>query len=99
MQALLPTKMLKKLSTPNYTSETSEEYKKMSKAQQDQIKDVGGFVGGVLKDGIRSATTVVVRSLLTLDVDNASLTFLDEYLDCSMHPDKVREELGMAFQA
>ncbi|MDI3409722.1 hypothetical protein QKW52_01700 [Bacillus sonorensis] len=43
--------LLKKLSTPNYTSETSEEYKKMSKAQQDQIKDVGGFVGGTLKGG------------------------------------------------
>ena len=57
-----------------------EPYQKMKSAGRSAAKDKGGFVGGVLKDGIRSAVTVVVRSLLTLDVDNASLTFLDEYM-------------------
>ena len=62
------------------TAETQAEYQKMKSAGRSAAKDKGGFVGGVLKDGVRSAVTVVVRSLLTLDVDNASLIFLDEYL-------------------
>jgi hypothetical protein len=69
-----------RLSTTFRTAETQAEYQKMKSAGRSAAKDKGGFVGGVLKDGVRSAVTVVVRSLLTLDVDNASLTFLDEYL-------------------
>ncbi|MFB7487833.1 virulence-associated E family protein [Bacillus subtilis] len=61
--------LLKKLSTPNYTNETYAEYKKMSKAQQDQIKDVGGFVGGSLKGGRRKTDTVAWRQIVTLDAD------------------------------
>ena len=70
----------KRLSTTFRTAETQAEYQKMKSAGRSAAKDKGGFVGGVLKDGVRSAVTVVVRSLLTLDVDNASLTFLDEYM-------------------
>ena len=33
------------------TSETMEQYRKMSKAQQDDVKDVGGYVLGRLKGG------------------------------------------------
>ena len=36
-----------------YTQETYEEYINFSKDIQDNIKDVGGFVGGTLKDGKR----------------------------------------------
>ena len=72
-----------RLSTTFRTAETQAEYQKMKSAGRSAAKDKGGFVGGVLKDGVRSAVTVVVRSLLTLDVDNASLTFLDEYLALS----------------
>ena len=74
------TELRDRLSNTFRTAETQAEYQKMKSAGRSAAKDKGGFVGGVLKDGIRSATTVVVRSLLTLDVDNASLTFLDEYL-------------------
>ena len=35
------------------TSETMEQYRKMSKAQQDDVKDVGGYVLGRLKGGRR----------------------------------------------
>ena len=72
-----------RLATTFRTAETQAEYQKMKSSGRSAAKDKGGFVGGVLKDGIRSAVTVVVRSLLTLDVDNASLTFLDEYLALS----------------
>ena len=33
------------------TTETVEEYRKLKKGQQDAIKDVGGFVGGPLREG------------------------------------------------
>lgn len=60
------------------TRETSSEYLKLSKKQQDDIKDVGGFVGGALKDGRRLDTNVLSRSLITLDVDYAPTDFWDD---------------------
>lgn len=51
------------------TSETFEEYRAMSKADQAAVKDVGGFVGGTLKGERRRASEVVSRSLVTLDID------------------------------
>jgi putative DNA primase/helicase len=39
------------------TTETIEEYRKMSKAQQADIKDIGGFVGGHLRNGRRKKDT------------------------------------------
>lgn len=51
------------------THETYEEYKKLSKTKQDEIKDVGGFVGGTLKGGRRKHDSVVWRQLVTLDAD------------------------------
>ena len=35
-----------RISTTKRTAETVEQYKKLSKAQQDDVKDVGGFVLG-----------------------------------------------------
>ena len=52
------------------TQETVAEYKSMPKAKRDEIKDIGGFVGGSLKDGRRRADTVLKRSIVTLDLDN-----------------------------
>ena len=43
--------LVKKVSKTIYTSESVDEYKRLSKAQQDNIKDVGGFVGGYLSQG------------------------------------------------
>ncbi|WP_044294518.1 virulence-associated E family protein [Robinsoniella peoriensis] len=54
------------------TSETVEQYRKLSKAKQDDIKDVGGFVLGKLKGGRRKKDCVVFRSGLTLDMDYAT---------------------------
>lgn len=45
--------LLNKLSRSMETTETHAEYMKMSKEQQDKIKDIGGFVGGHLRDGRR----------------------------------------------
>lgn len=64
--------LAKRLNHPTRTQETQEEYKSMPKAKRDALKDVGGFVGGVLKGGHRKADAVASRRLLTLDLDNLS---------------------------
>ena len=48
------------------TPESAEEYAKMNKAQRDLAKDHGGFVGGVLAQGLGSAVGVVGTYLLLL---------------------------------
>lgn len=67
-----------RISTTRRTSETVEQYRKMGKAQQDSIKDVGGFVLGTLKDGRRKKETVLTRSGLTLDMDYGTPDIMDE---------------------
>ncbi len=57
--------------TTKRTTETVSEFRKMSRARQDSIKDVGGFVGGALREGKRRNGSVLCRSLLTLDMDYA----------------------------
>ncbi len=61
---------LKILSDPVVTYESAAEYNAMPKSQRDNIKDVGGFVGGFLKEGRRKAESVQNRSLVTLDADS-----------------------------
>lgn len=61
------------------TPESAEEYAKMNKAQRDQAKDHGGFVGGVLKGGRRKIDTVESRSMLSLDGDRITKEFLEEF--------------------
>ncbi|MFI3175658.1 MAG: hypothetical protein R3Y53_10785, partial [Bacillota bacterium] len=51
------------LSQTTITRETQGEYFNMTKMEQDKIKDVGGFVGGKLKDGKRRANSIVFRSI------------------------------------
>ena len=60
------------------TTETVEEYRKLKKGQQDGIKDVGGFVGGHLREGRRKNSMVLCRSLLTLDMDYGTPDIWDE---------------------
>lgn len=60
---------------PIRTKETVAEYHKLTKTQQHEIKDVGGYVGGTLKGGRRKASAVAWRSMLTLDLDFATSTF------------------------
>lgn len=65
------------------TVETVSEYRKLPKNRQDEIKDVGGFVGGQLKEGRRKNGNVLCRSMLTLDMDHAPAgTWQELILDC-----------------
>lgn len=69
--------LVNKLAEPTVTNETAAEYAKMSKADQGQKKDVGGFVGGYIpKNGRRVRGSVKERYLITLDADNPSEDFL-----------------------
>lgn len=77
---------LDRLRQTTYTGETVDEYKKLPKADRDNIKDVGGFVGGALKGGRRLLRTVTWRQLLTLDADFAGPGLWDKVailLDCA----------------
>lgn len=73
-----------RLRNSTQTSETMAEYLAMSKDRQTDIKDVGGFVGGYLKDGLRNNASILSRSLITLDYDAMT----------PEHLYKIRLELG-----
>ena len=70
--------LMQKCSQTIRTTETVAEYRKMSKPAQDAAKDVGGFVGGALREGKRKNGYVDGRSLLTLDLDHAVPGIWDE---------------------
>lgn len=84
---------LDKLATTTRTRETVTDYAAMSKADRDTVKDVGGFVGGYLKNGRRNNASVVNRCMLCLDADNADpglmddldMTFINAYALYSTH--------------
>jgi predicted P-loop ATPase len=62
--------LVERLSKPRRTRETLVEYFSKTKAEQGNLKDVGGFVGGLLKDNRRKAGHILGRDLITLDLDN-----------------------------
>ena len=61
-----------KLRSTHRTAETYADYLLFPKMKQDEIKDVGGFVGGYLAAGKRRSGSVVHRSVLTLDIDHST---------------------------
>ena len=67
--------LVAKLSVTTRTHETYAEYRKLSKSEQGQIKDIGGFVGGTLKGNRRKADAVGWRQVITLDADYAKGDF------------------------
>lgn len=98
--------LIERLQTATRTPETQGEYRNMTKAQQDAIKDVGGFVGGSVKGGRRKADCLDSRYIITLDADYASCDFAEtlqlffDYAYCiySTHkhtPEKPRLRLLM----
>lgn len=70
---------VRRLSRENKTNETYKEFISANKEEQGYIKDVGGYVGGYLRNGKRSPKNVVHRQILTLDIDFAHITFWDDF--------------------
>lgn len=69
--------LVSQLSKAIVTKETAAEYKRMTKAQQGGVKDVGGFVGGYIPKNCRRVNGAVKqRYLLTLDADSPDEDFL-----------------------
>lgn len=69
--------LVERLAEPIRTQESYTEYRKMNKPDQDRIKDVGGYVGGHLKNGRRKAESITCRQIITLDLDFAPYDFFD----------------------
>lgn len=69
--------LCKRLSSTRRTNETVAEYKAMTKDEKSACKDIGGFVGGVVREGRRTRSGIESRSLITLDADYADQNFAD----------------------
>lgn len=67
---LMWSEFVEMLRVPVRSAETLEEYLHFPKPKQDELKDVGGFVGGTFAGGRRKAANVQGRDLITLDLDN-----------------------------
>ena len=69
-QVLRLSEFYESLRIPHRSTETVAEYLNLSKREQDDRKDVGGYVAGTLNGPRRKANAVVGRDLLTLDLDH-----------------------------
>lgn len=69
-QTLQLSELYEKLRVPARGTETYQEYISLKKPQQDELKDVGGFVGGALNGPRRKGSAVAGRDIITLDFDN-----------------------------
>ena len=73
-----------RLANTRHTRETVAEYHLMAPEDKVKAKDVGGFVGGELEGPDRKNTGLLSRSVLALDVDYGSESFIEDYpLLCS----------------
>lgn len=77
---ILWSEFVEKLKNPVRSTETMDEYLSLPKSQQDELKDVGGFVGGTFEHDIRKAAYVTGRDLLTLDLDNVAAGATEDIL-------------------
>lgn len=78
--------LVNKLSETQRTHELYRDYLKGSPDYKDNIKDVGGFVGGLLSTGRRKKDNVIERCLVTLDLDFCEYDFWTDFLfmyDCA----------------
>lgn len=66
---ILWSELLERLSKTYRTNETESEYLNSTKSRRDEIKDIGGFVGGNISGGRRKKGAVISRSIITLDLD------------------------------
>lgn len=79
-QVMLISDLWARLQAPVRGTETQDAYLRMPKGQQDELKDVGGFVAGTLTGPRRKASAVAGRDLITLDLDNIPAGGTDDVL-------------------
>lgn len=79
-QSLLLSELYERLRIPARGPETLSRYLSLRKPEQDDLKDVGGFVAGTLNGSRRKAGAVTGRDVLTLDLDNIPAGETDDIL-------------------
>lgn len=80
-QTIYISELYDRLAVPVRSTETLMEYLRMTKPQQDNLKDVGGFVGGVVRGGgRRKGNAIDGRDILTLDLDHIPAGGTDDVL-------------------
>ena len=79
-QEIMWSELCEKLRTPYRSTETLAEYMTFPKSRQDDLKDVGGFVGGTLNGSRRTAQSVTGRDIVTLDLDSVPAGETDSIL-------------------
>ena len=89
VQSMYWSEFVDRLKAPVKGTETLAQYLKYPKSKQDDLKDVGGFVGGVV-NGQRKAGNVAGRDLVTLDLDNIPAGETDGVI-------RILETLGCAY--
>lgn len=72
--------LVEELRATQYTAETVKQYFSYTKDKQDKIKDVGGFVGGYLRGGVRRNGHVQHRQLVSLDIDYGGIEVWESFL-------------------
>ena len=73
-----------RLASSKKTEETHAEFMRMTKDDQDRIKDIGGFVGGHLTGGRRIKKNAASRQIVTLDADYAPRDFWSRVEDLTL---------------
>lgn len=72
--------MTKKFSTPKVDKHvTQKQYNLLSPAEQNKLKDVGSFVGGVFKGTKRRSADIRYRTLVVLDCDNITVKQVQKF--------------------
>lgn len=71
--------LVSRCSETRRTGESVKEYAKMSRDEQSSVKDVGGFVGGYLANGVRKTANVLYRTVATLDIDYGTANVWDDF--------------------
>ena len=61
------------------TGESVKEYQRMSREEQTDIKDIGGFVGGYLSGSRRKGENVLYRTIATLDIDYGTADVWEDF--------------------
>ncbi|MCI8916904.1 MAG: virulence-associated protein E [Oscillospiraceae bacterium] len=79
-QTMLISELWARLQTPSRGTEPLAEYLGMKKSQQDDLKDVGGYMAGTLSGPRRRADAVTGRDIITLDLDNIPAGGTDDVL-------------------
>lgn len=79
-QTIMLSEFYEKFRIPSRSAETMQRYLSLKKSEQDERKDIGGFVAGSLSGPRRRAGTVIGRDVITLDFDTIPPGGTDEIL-------------------